>query len=76
MIIDGKKVRHGGVEIVHAVNSTGRFLGSVVTEAKSNEIPAGRLLLRQQDLVGQILLADALHPQDETARCDPPRAGR
>ena len=40
MIIDGKKVRHGGVEIVNAVNSAGRFLGSVLTQSKSNEIPA------------------------------------
>jgi predicted transposase YbfD/YdcC len=68
VIIDGKKVRHGGVEIVNAVNSAGRFLGSVITESKSNEIPAGRRLLRQQDLVGKIVLADALHTQDETAQ--------
>jgi predicted transposase YbfD/YdcC len=68
VIIDGKKVRHGGVEIVNAVNSTGRFLGSVVTDAKSNEIPAGRQLLLQQDLLGKIVVADALHTQDETAR--------
>jgi hypothetical protein len=68
VIIDGKKIRHGGVEIVNAVNSTGRFLGSVVTESKSNEIPAGRQLLRQQDLLGKIVVADALHTQDETAQ--------
>ena len=68
VIIDGKKVRHAGVEIVNAVNSTGRFLGSVVTESKSNEIPAGRLLLRQQDLLGKIVLTDALHTQVETAQ--------
>jgi predicted transposase YbfD/YdcC len=68
VIIDGKKVRHGGVEIVNAVNSTGRFLGSIVTESKSNEIPAGRQLLLKQDLLGKIVLADALHTQDETAR--------
>ena len=68
VIIDGKKVRHGGVEIVNAVNSTGRFLGSVITESKSNEIPAGRQLLLKQDLVGKIVLADALHTQVETAQ--------
>ena len=68
VIIDGKKVRHGGVEIVNAVNSTGRFLGSVITQSKSNEIPAGRQLLLQQDLLGKIVLADALHTQDETAQ--------
>ena len=68
MIIDGKKVRHGGVEIVNAVNSEGRFLGSVMTGSASNEIPAGRRLLGKQDWVGKIVLADALHTQDETAR--------
>ena len=68
VILDGKKVRHGGVEIVNAVNSQGRFLGSVVTESKSNEIPAGRHLLLQQDLLGKIVVADALHTQQETAR--------
>jgi predicted transposase YbfD/YdcC len=68
VIIDGKKVRHGGVEIVNAVNSAGRFLGSVMTESASNEIPAGRRLLGKQDLVGKIVLADALHTQDETAQ--------
>lgn len=68
VVIDGKKIRHGGVEIVNAVNSTGRFLGSVVTESKSNEIPAGRHLLRPQDLIGKIVVADALHTQDETAQ--------
>jgi len=68
VIIDGKKVRHGGVEIVTAVNSEGRFLGSVITESKSNEIPAGRRLLGKLDLVGKMVLADALHTQDETAQ--------
>ena len=68
VILDGKKIRHGGVEIVNAVNSTGRFLGSVVTDSKSNEIPAGRQLLRHQDLLGKIVVADALHTQTETAQ--------
>lgn len=68
VIIDGKKIRHAGVEIVNAVNSAGRFLGSVVTESKSNEIPAGRHLLRPLDLLGKIVVADALHTQDETAQ--------
>ena len=40
VILDGKAVRHGGVEIVKAVTGTGRFLGSVLTAAQSNEIPA------------------------------------
>jgi predicted transposase YbfD/YdcC len=53
------------VEIVNAVDSKGRFLGSVVTESKSNEIPAARQLLGGQDLLGEILVADAMHTQDE-----------
>lgn len=68
IIFDGKKVRHGGVEIVNAVDSQGRFLGSVLTDAKSNEIPAARQLLRGQDLQGKTLVADALHTQDETGQ--------
>jgi len=40
VIVDGKKVRHAGVEIVNAADSQGRFLGSTVTARKSNEIPA------------------------------------
>lgn len=68
IVFDGKKVRHAGVEIVNAVDSKGRFLGSVVTESKSNEIPAARQLLGGQDLLGKILVADAMHTQDETAK--------
>lgn len=68
VIFDGKKVRHAGVEIVNAVDSQGRFLGSVITHSKSNEIPAARELLRKQDLLGKILIADAMHTQDETGQ--------
>ena len=67
VIIDGKKVRHAGVEIVNAVDAKGRFLGSVMTAPGSNEIPAGRQLLRSLDLGGKLVLADAIHTQDETA---------
>lgn len=68
VIVDGKKVRHGGVEIVNAADSKGRFLGSVVTQSKSNEIPAARQLLGGQDLLGKITVADAMHTQDETGQ--------
>lgn len=68
IIVDGKKVRHAGVEIVNAVDTQGRFLGSVLTESKSNEIPAARLLLRGQDLLEKIVLTDALHTNEETAQ--------
>jgi hypothetical protein len=68
VIFDGKKVRHAGLEIVNAADSKGRFLGSVVTDSKSNEIPAARQLLRGQDLLGKIAVADAMHTQTETAQ--------
>jgi hypothetical protein len=68
VIVDGKKVRHAGVEIVNAVDSQGRFLGSVVTPSKTNEIPAARLVLREQDLIDKIVLSDALHTNHETAQ--------
>jgi hypothetical protein len=68
VIVDGKQVRHGGVEIVNAVDGAGRFLGSVVTASKSNEIPAARQLLRPQVLAGKIVVGDALHTQTETAQ--------
>ena len=68
VIFDGKKIRHGGVEIVNAADSTGRFLGSVITASKSNEIPAARHLLLKVDLLGKITIADAIHTQDETVR--------
>lgn len=68
VIVDGKKVRHAGVEIVNAVDSHGRFLGSTVTACKSNEIPAAGQLLGGLDLAGKIVLSDALHTQTDRAR--------
>jgi predicted transposase YbfD/YdcC len=68
VIVDGKKMRHGHVEIVNACNGNGRFLGSVMTESKSNEIPAARELLAQIDLGAKTVLMDALHTQCDTAR--------
>lgn len=68
VILEGKALRHGGVQIVHAVDSQGRFLGSVLTDAKSNEIPAARQLLRRLEVQGKLVLADALHTQQETAQ--------
>lgn len=68
--IDGKKLRHaGGVELVSAFGlESGRWLGSVCTENKSNEIPAARELLDKIDVTGKTVIADALHTQHETAR--------
>ena len=68
VIVDGKKMRHGGVEMVNAVNGQGQYLGGVITEKKSNEIPAARQVLSRLDLRGKIVLADALHTQVETSQ--------
>ena len=40
VIADGKTLRHVHVELVSAVNSTGRWLGTVAVQEQSNEIPA------------------------------------
>lgn len=68
--VDGKKLRHGqGVEIVSAFGvKSGRWMGSVCTAAKSNEIPAARELLGKVDVRGKTVVFDALHTQHETAR--------
>ena len=68
VIVDGKKLRHGGVEMVNATNGRGQYLGGVITEAKSNEIPAARQLLERLDLAGKIVLSDAAHTQVETGQ--------
>lgn len=68
VIIDGKKMRHGGVEMVNATNGRGQYLGGVMTEAGSNEIPAARQLLERLDLTGKIVLSDAAHTQVETGQ--------
>lgn len=68
VIIDGKKMRHGGVEMVNATNGKGQFLGGLITESKSNEIPAARQLIERLDLGGKITLTDAAHTQVETGQ--------
>jgi len=68
VIVDGKKLRHGGVEMVNATNGQGQYLGGVLTPAKSNEIPAARQLLGRLDLAGKIVLSDAAHTQVETSQ--------
>ena len=68
VIVDGKKMRHGGVEMVNVANGRGQYLGGVITAAKSNEIPAARQLLSRLDLAGKIVLSDAAHTQVETGQ--------
>lgn len=68
VVIDGKKLRHGGREIVTMVDGQGRFLGSALTPDKTNEVPVARELLARVDLEEKLVLADALHTCAETAR--------
>jgi hypothetical protein len=68
VIVDGKKMRHGGVEMVNATDGQGQYLGGVMTQTKSNEIPAARQVLSRLELGGKIVLTDALHTQVETAQ--------
>lgn len=68
VLIDGKKMRGGGVEMVNATTGSGRFLACTMTPEQSNEIPAARLVLKTQDLAGKIVIADALHTNFETAQ--------
>jgi hypothetical protein len=68
VILDGKELRHAGVESVSAVSGTGRWLGSTPVRADSNEIPAARELLAKLDVVGKIMLADAAHTQVATVK--------
>ncbi len=68
VIVDGKEIRHAKVELVSAVDGTGRWLGTVVVPQGSNEIPAARTLVAKLDVRGRRVLADALHTQTETAQ--------
>lgn len=68
VILDGKKLRHGGREIVNMVDGQGRFLGSALTPDKTNEVPVARQMLSRLDLEEKLVLADALHTCKETAR--------
>ncbi len=74
--MDGKQVR-GASKIsdtkhmlVAAVeHGRGVILGQVEVDGKSNEIPAVRQLSRRLDLAGRVVTMDAIHVQQETARC-------
>jgi len=68
VIVDGKTLRHAHVELVSAVDGSGRWLGTVPVKAGSNEIPAARELLAKVPVNHRTALADALHTQIETAQ--------
>jgi hypothetical protein len=67
VLIDGKKLRGGHLEMVNATTGSGRFLGATVTPDKSNEICAARTVLKTLDLHGKTLIADAAHTNRPTA---------
>jgi len=72
--VDGKELRHSqGGELVSLIGTeTGRWLGSARTPDKTNEIPVARTVLDQVaqrvDLSGKLVVLDALHTNQETAR--------
>lgn len=72
--VDGKKLRHSqGGELVSAIGAeSGRWLGTVRTPDKTNEITAARTLLEKinerLDLSGKVVVLDALHTNQETSR--------
>lgn len=56
------------IQIARYATKSGRWLGSEITENKSNEIPAAQRLLARKNLQGQRVTMDALHTQHKTAR--------
>src|SRR6516162_3265370 len=74
--VDGKAVRGAknkdgkAPHLVAALaHSIGAVLGQVAVDAKSNEIPAVRDLLKAfADLAGAVITIDALHTQHDTAK--------
>ena len=68
VIVDGKTLRHAHVELVSAVDGSGRWLGTVAVEESSNEIPAARQLLEKLSIQNKTTLADAIHTQTETVQ--------
>ena len=75
--LDGKDVRgaskqsaQGRRMLLAAVEQgSGVVLGQLEIDSKTNEIPAFRELAKQLDLAGRVVTGDALHAQQETARC-------
>ena len=75
--IDGKHIcgaaRHNpGAKhllVAAAEHRSGLVLGQEAVEHKSNEIPTVRTLVTGLNLQGRVVTLDAMHTQDETARC-------
>ena len=68
--IDGKTLGQArGVQLVSSFGvQSGRWLGTIAVADKSNEIPAAQALLDRQNLEGKLVVMDALHTQDVTAK--------
>jgi hypothetical protein len=72
--VDGKELRPSqGGELVSLIGTqSGRWLGSARTPDQTNEIPVARAVLEQVaqrvDLTGKLVVLDALHTHQETAR--------
>jgi predicted transposase YbfD/YdcC len=71
--IDGKAVRSAkgknGNLVAALAHGIGAVLGQVAVDAKSNEIPAVRELLKAfADLAGAVVTLDALHAQSDSAQ--------
>ena len=68
--LDGKVLRHArGVQLVSSFGAeSGRWLGTIAVAQKSNEIPAAQALLDRQNVEGKLVVLDAIHTQDQTAR--------
>src|SRR5204862_3619523 len=58
VIVDGKTLRHAHIELVSAVDGSGRWLGTVAVKEASNEIPAARELLAKVSVTDKTTLAD------------------
>ena len=75
--IDGKYIRGAArhnpdakhLLVAAAEHRSGIVLGQEAVEDKSNEIPAVRTLVTGLDLTGRVVTLDAMHTQDQTARC-------
>jgi hypothetical protein len=70
IVLDGKEPRQGGGHsVLTAVTVPSQhYLGSVIVDVKTNEIPVARELFKKLDLDGRKVSLDALHTQDQTAR--------
>ncbi len=71
VVLDGKEPKHGtGDSVLTAICAPSQYyLGSALVDQKTNEIPVLRDLCQKLELTGRMVSADALHTQDESARC-------